>query len=100
MPCWEVNTISIEFNMKHKDLLLKTLEKLNFKYSEYEKGTIYLYSDDVIMNLNNSTAKILNFDKYNKIKRKYSEIVLEEVCKKKKWILKKRGESTFEMNRY
>lgn len=85
MPCWEVNLITVEFKAKNIDYLTAALKELNINF--YQNKNIIRFGSTSI-NLDNQTIETNDINLSNQIKRKYSEIVIKEVAKKKKWIMK------------
>jgi|GEM_PF-3021802 len=93
MPCWTINTVSVEFSAKHVDLILKAAKSIGLSsYYNRESQTIYL-DDQIVINLANRTAQVINdnFDMLNKLKRAYSATVIKIVAKKKKWAVQMVG---------
>lgn len=101
MPCYQVNLLTVKFNVKNIDLLIKTLKDLNLN-PKYIANTniIYLNYSREKINLNNDTISIRNANLVNIIKKKYSENALEMLTKKKKWILNKKNKNQGELRRY
>lgn len=80
MPCWEIQTMSVDLIASNRDLLEQALKSLGYRYyrygNDFEMGTMgikgnKIYSEDM--------------DKVNEIRRAYSIEVIKVVAKKKKW---------------
>jgi hypothetical protein len=114
MPCFQIITNSVEFQVKNIELLKRALTKIGWTFSgtiiegkQYVRNESGRYDDIVIINFDNNT--ISNTNSYydakslstlsNKFKRAYSEEVLNEVAKKNRWMLKKQNENNFSLNR-
>ena len=109
MPCYEVRTVSVEFKIKNIDLLKKAIEKVEYKIiSTYQDGSIHVQNKDyrdLFISTTNSLIQSKSFSEKelttisNQIKRAYSELVIEEVAKKQKWIKKNMGSGQFQLQR-
>lgn len=90
MPCYEVNTMSVEFKAKYKSILVQTLTSLGFKLSVNNNK---IYTSNFTFDLDKQKVKFPSGyqNQINGIKQKYSQIVLEQVAKKRRWILKNKG---------
>jgi len=103
MPCYQIVTVSVEFKVESAERLKKALEKLGFNVDEY-KGQIDADSRKGFFRFDLNKGKI-NFERglesrVNEIKREYSKATLEEIAKKKKWLLKSKGANKFQMVKY
>ena len=103
MPCYQIVTVSVEFKVESAERLKKALEKLGFNVDEY-KGQIDADSRKGFFRFDLNKGKI-NFERglesrVNEIKREYSKVTLEEIAKKKKWLLKSKGANKFQMVKY
>jgi len=108
MPCYEVRTVSVEFKVGNIDLLKKALEKAGFKRIEWTENNVRFENDKSIFNINFfdnkissryvDTKELVNLS--NQIKRAYSEQVIDEIAKRQKWMKKKMGENTFQLQRF
>jgi len=86
MPCYEVNKITCEFNLKNKDLIIEALKERGCRFTVLE-DKIIINGGIVILDLKNKTAQTTNVNFLNDIKRNYSEKTIALVAKKRKWIL-------------
>ena len=103
MPCYRIVVVSVEFKVESAERLKKALEKLGFNVDEY-KGQIDADSRKGFFRFDLNKEKI-NFERglesrVNEIKREYSKVTLEEIAKKKKWLLKSKGANKFQMVKY
>jgi len=99
MPCYEVNTITLEWMVKNKNRLLQTLKEMNREANDY--GNVVV-SYPFRFNLTENRVELVKGYRadLNVIKRKYSEITLREIAKKKRWALKEKETNKFQMARY
>ena len=118
MPCYQVITAKVEFKVGNIDILKKALEAnaevrkgsvQHFvgRHSEHDKIS---FRDKIgtLINVDLTTGKMIaaGYDEKqlikfsNSIKRGYSEVVLDEVAKKQKWLKKKMGENHFQLQRF
>jgi hypothetical protein len=100
MPCYEINTISVDFKAENMNHLETTLKNMGLKYTK--RGNVITIGGVITINLDSSKVECpSNYrDLVNKIKREYSKAVIEDLAKKKKWALKMTGEDSFIMRRY
>ena len=103
MPCYQIVTVSVEFKVESAERLKKALEKLGFSISEY-KGQLNADRryENFRFDLNCGTIMFKKGleSRVNEIKREYSKVTLEEIAKKKKWLLKSKGANKFQMVKY
>lgn len=103
MPCWEVRTIEIAFQAKHKDLLQKAIDRMGYTGNsvvqiedDYLKfGYEQIPLDDTPINVDRRLSQTINT-----LKRSYSEVCIEEVAKKRKWALRKKNSQSMKLVRY
>ena len=102
MPCWEVNLMSVEFKVKHIDLLKKAAESLNFKFNYNEQRNEALINGmEIRLNTQEATnITSTGLRNLNKLKVAYSEQALMKAAKKKKWIFKKKHKQQYAMIKY
>jgi len=100
MPCYEVNIMSVEFKAKYKEVLILALKKLGYQARENNQGQVI--TNVFTFDLNRQKVEYPEgyTSAMNEIKRKYSEIVLEQVAKKRRWVLKREAESNFQLIKY
>ena len=107
MPCYEVQLTSVVFKAKHKNLLVKALNKMQFRFDASREGVIYVYpkwEETITLDLINEKAVYEVGSKVvNTIKRGYSLTAVEELAaraKKKQWVMKKNAENKFTLKKY
>lgn len=107
MPCYEVRTYSIQFRVENTNLLKKTLMALEIRIPQedkygmviqkgYTSARIDLTRGEVSSAINKEALALFT----NQIKRAYSATVLDEVARKKKWIIKKTDQNKGQLVRY
>lgn len=103
MPCYQVNTISVEFFMANTDFLLTALKELGYEVQVREERVLAGSGPVVIeFNMNTGVAEVESKyqDKLNAVKRQYSKVVIAEVAKKKRWVLKEMEANKLQLRRY
>jgi hypothetical protein len=100
MPCYQVNTVTLEFKAKNSELIIKTLEEMNLRPEHhYVARTQSQWIDTRIGRFNLDTGTVetrdYNADIVNKFRRKYSENVIKVAAKAKKWVVKKRSQNQY-----
>jgi len=90
MPCWEVNTYTLEFKAKDVSLMMEVLSemKLNPRYdAKYKEINTSIGTFDL------STGRVEVNDrgksKINLFRKNYSKKIIEVAAKKFKWSVKK-----------
>ncbi len=103
MPCYTVQYASVEFKAKHLKILEEAAKRLGYRYEE-RNNTVYLSNgfSAIKIDLNNQLAEVRRNeqDKLNELKREYSKVGLEQLSKKRKFVLNMKKDQTFEMRRY
>lgn len=100
MPCWEVNTVTLEFTAKNKDLIMKVLKEMNL-HPNYSSRSNVIRTDIGTFDLNNKTVETRDYNRseVNKFRVKYSEAVVSTAAKKFGWKIKTgkraKGKQTF-----
>lgn len=88
MPCYTVNLVSVQFQVKHLDLLKQAATKLGL--SVYERGTTIVLGT---MEYNTTTEQIRGRqEQINLLKREYSETAVKAAAKKHGWSLQQKTE--------
>lgn len=104
MPCWEVNTMSVEFSVKSITYLKLALEELGHNFVvQGDKIMMGSGSSRITIDLveANATLGSRYQSTLNEIKRKYSEVVIKGVAKKKRWIIKEQQDANkFKLKRF
>ncbi len=91
MACWRINLVSVEFKVANKDLLLKTLKKLDIRYSEWGNRISFShqgYDLEINMETQQITSNKSAVDSINYLKREYTRSAVEAKAKANKWILR------------
>lgn len=111
MPCYEIRTVEVTFQVKNIDLLKKALE-LKFENVYYNQGyqeisfqdknrnNFLISMRDGKLTSRNIADEIELTKTANLIKRTYSECVIDEIAKRNKWIKKKLNERQFQLQRF
>jgi len=94
MPCYTINITSVELSMRNKNLLLETLGALGFRVLENDyiiKAS--MRGQSISMNLETGQAELPQSAQglFNQIKRTYAGKAIQQVAKKRRWILKQHG---------
>lgn len=99
MPCYEVRTVQVEFKAQSREILLKALDdnKINYRMNE---NAIYSYRWTINFEEQTATVEQGYEGELNKIRRAYSEAVISEVARRKKWLVKKTAEGKMQLKRY
>ncbi|MBW8001793.1 MAG: hypothetical protein FVQ80_07185 [Planctomycetes bacterium] len=100
MTCWQVNLISVEFKVGNIDYLKKALTDLNINYSSHDNTIINTRGILFKLEEGQVETQALYIGELNKIKRQYSKVVVEDVAKKKRWVIKNKGQNKMELRRY
>jgi hypothetical protein len=90
----------VAFKAKNVDILKKALEALKYNY-KFTGNVVCRIGDNIILDLDKETVTTSswNMDRVNTLKRKYSEIVVEEAAKRHHWAMQKNG-NHIELRRY
>jgi hypothetical protein len=101
MPCYTVNLVSVEFKAENKELLVKALKQMGASYSYDENfdanrisvfsaagGWMHLFLDGRPSRIDATATKALN-----QLKRKYSEVVVLEAARAKRFAIRKLSEN-------
>lgn len=103
MPCWQVQSYSVEFNSKRPDLLEAALRSL--KLTHRVRGSVVSINpesdwDRIDIDLSTGQAKLRPEyqSTLNSVKRAYSSVVVREVAKVKGWALQASPASPLKMN--
>ena len=82
MPCWEINTMSVDLIASDRDLLEQALKSLGYLYKR--NGNNFVIGGGLIISGNTITGR--DIDRINSIRRQYSIETIKSVAKKKKWV--------------
>lgn len=105
MACYVLQTQTVEFGLKNIIFLEKYFKKNNisFRTTKDKAGeTMAIYFDSMVIDLKAQKATIPEGwnSRLNEVKRGYSQMVIEEIANKKKWLIKKTGENQMALRRY
>ena len=89
MPCWEVNTMSVQFSAKHLDMLKRAVDALGWQVT-VNPATIDVWTntgDWIEIDQQAGTAKIDASvqSQLNQLKVAYSQQALKKAAKAKGW---------------
>lgn len=95
MPCWEVNTVSLDFNAKNLELMIQTLQEMGI--TVHSKNTNYINTSIGTFDLRSGKVDVERRYRrtVNDFRVNYSKNVVKAVAKKKKWVLKQRSQKVF-----
>ena len=95
MPCYQVQSVSVEFHVAHRDLLDKAIKALG--WNAHVNGTDYtictdLTSRNLLLNLATGKATVydgqVGVNKLNALKRAYSQEAIKLAAKLGGWQVK------------
>jgi len=105
MPCYQMQLMSVEFKAKYVDFLKQALDELGYRYEviagdtvikvEHRYNAIWIDLAKSEIEFNRTSAVVVN-----RIRREYSRQVLQEVAKKKRWVVKKKQNRYFQLQKY
>ena len=105
MPCYTIRYSSVEFKAKYIDLLEEAAKRLGYNFRQID-GKVYLSNgyENIVIDLINESASVRanqgNEGKLNTLKQMYSQVGLEAIAKKKKFVLSMKKDQKFELRRY
>jgi len=109
MPCDQIREISVEFKVDNLELLKKAVEKLGYTHQLVGQTLLINNKWNVVAEVdlqggeissrNFTNARTLTEFSY-KVKRTYSEMVIDEVAKKNRWIKRQLSEGKFQLAKY
>lgn len=93
MPCWEVRTMSVEFQAKHRKLLEQAIEALGWTFEEPVAGMLRVKNspwNSFTINLVSQKAEIESGQQstLNRLKQQYSKEALRRAAKLQGWQFK------------
>jgi len=90
MPCYQVNKVSVEFKIAHRDLLDKALDALGMARDWNVAKTFCRLTNGIELNLRTGKADIRSDQQVylNAIKRAYSQQAVKLAAKLNGWQLK------------
>lgn len=90
MPCYQVNTVSVEFHAQNFDLLREAADSLGLKYVMTERGTMFVNTPRYTMiELGAGKAKLDEKDlpTLNALKRAYTRCTIHEVAREHRMVV-------------
>jgi hypothetical protein len=99
MPCYEVRTVQVEFKAKSREILLKALVDAKV-YHSVEGNTVFGSGWEIDLDKQTATVGEGYESRLNKVRRLYSEAVVSEVAKRKKWLVKKLADNKMQLKRF
>ena len=94
MPCWEVRTMSVEFQAKHRKLLEQAIEALGWSWESIAGGVRVrmssVWRDCFTINLVTQKAEVQQNQQVslNRLKQQYSKEALKRATKLRGWQFK------------
>jgi len=87
MPCYEVRTMSVEFQAQNLNVLNDAIKQLQLSAEVMSDGNISLHDGNIVLDLKNKTAQVTEGyqDRLNQLKRAYSSAALDKVAKMNFW---------------
>jgi len=92
MPCWEVNTLSVEFSGRSEELL-RAMGAEKVRAGIWRLGSIKI-------DTNQGTITGRSQELINQVKRKYSEAAVMKAAKVNRWSVTKKGQRKFQAIKY
>ena len=99
MPCYQMNRVNVEFITKNTNFLMKALDTLGLPY-RLVGVTIQVNGIMIDLESERVTAERDQFKTINRIKRQYAREVVQEVAKKKRWIIKQQNSRKVQLKKY
>lgn len=107
MPCYQIQRFNLQFTVDNRDYLIEALSNMDIFYEDISEELIRVDYGRLNINLNDKQLEVTGMSRWqaeqmvNKIKRRYSEVVLEEITRRNKWLLKKKAEANkFQIKRF
>jgi len=87
MPCYEVRTMSVEFQAQNLNVLNDAIEQSQLSAEVMSDGKISLHNGNIVLDLETKTAQVTEGyqDRLNELKRAYSSVALDKVAKMNFW---------------
>ena len=89
MPCYEVNTLTVEFQAKHVDLLESAARSLGMSFTKLRSGLVFV--DEITIDLTSGEATYQSRksataqEKLNLLKRQYSVEAIKTAATRTGW---------------
>ena len=101
MPCYTIQTLSVEFKAKHTDLLIEAAKSLGLN-CEIMGSSVSIDYGSIKLNLETQQAEYKSYSQatMDKLKVAYSTKAVEKVAQKRKWLLKQTGKNQMKLRRF
>ena len=101
MPCYQINLVTVEFKVKHINLLEAAAKALGWSWSQ-GSGSKVVVAGTVRINMEQGTARVdsYNSNSVNRLKVEYSRQAVLLAAKKQKWFVKQQSTQKLELRRY
>ena len=99
MPCYQINLVSVEFNVKSIDLLKRAAESLQMTFRQYGDTTVMIGGIEIDLKTKKATfAAYSGQASLNALKKQYAVEAIKEVAsRKKKYILKMKSANKMQL---
>lgn len=89
MPCWEVNTMSVQFSAKHLDVLKRAVDALGWQMGQFRNVVLVLTDKGQYINIDTAAGEATIItdaqSALNQLKVAYSQQALKKAAKAKGW---------------
>ncbi len=101
MPCYQIRTVSIDFNATNKSILEAALTSLGYQFY-YTNNQMHIKTPngEIIIANGKATMNQTLQDTLNNIKQAYSKKTIEQVARKYKFTMTNRDNNKIILRRY
>lgn len=101
MPCYQVNTVSVEFKAKNRELIMETLRRMEMNPYLQPNGRM-IKTPIGVFDLDTGKVETAswNVSKVNEFRVEYSKTVLKKAAKKHKWIVKSKKKNQYQVKKW
>jgi len=85
MPCWEVQSLSVEFHAEHLDLLKAALKALGISFTATADGLLLGNGMTLDLKSGRATLDAAQQQQLNAIKREYSRQAIKRAALRNRW---------------
>ena len=103
MPCWTVQTMSVEFHVEHADLLAEALKKIGMVVARSANVfTVEAGPSTITIDLNTGRAEVPTGEqgRLNAIRRAYSREAINRVARRNLWSNKTTSDKSGVLQRF
>lgn len=104
MPCYQINTVTLAFKAKNKDLIMEVLKQMDVNPVEISRGNEVKKISTTIgtFDLEAGTVETQdwNADRVNQFRVNYSHAVLYKAAAAKKWTVKRRTKRQYVVKKW